>query len=141
MKLDGLPDCIDVHATAGAAGRFEARASLMLHAIAIDEITPDDHMAGAVDKGREACKRAAESVLSLAGLHAAIYWGADIMPFLQLGQAFKRGDTIGRVVALVNSPDDCYVAIHWDGSDPDAHADVDPDDIADDLRAGVMVLA
>lgn len=141
MKLDGFPDCIEVHATDMPGGRIEARASLMLHAIAIDEITPDDGVAQAVDKGREACKRAAESVLSLAGLHAAVYYGADIMPFLQLGQAFKRGDTIGRVVALVNAPNDCYVAIHWDGSPLDSHADVDPDDIADDLRAGVMVLA
>lgn len=142
MKLFKFPDCIDVHVSMNASGRLESRASLMLHAIAIDGDPPADITdSGAALAALDASERAAESVLAAAGLRAAVYFGADILPFIQLGQQFKRGDQIGTVTAVINVPNEEHVGIHWHGSDLDAYAPTDPDDIADDLRAGVMVLA
>lgn len=111
------------------AARLEVKATFTLYGLAVG--ANGEHVT-------ELERIAAESVLQAAGLRAAVYFGADIMPFVQLGQGIKRGDEMGHVAAIVNAANDCYIRIAWPG---DVNDDRDPDDIADDLRAGVLVLA
>lgn len=115
------------------------KATLIVNVIVRETLADADTEVQAAALIGECDLRARESVLQLAGLRAAVYFGADILPFVQLGQGVKRGDMFGQVSAIVSHPNEEYIRITWQ-SDL-GNENVDPDALADDLRAGVMVLA